>query len=183
MTPRPADDHDPVIEDVDAAAVDAMIEQVLARAPRPIDWARLSAEHAAQVWLDLDEWVRWLVTRYALDHRDVPPCWYAHGDLVEELTALWTAHRAAYDRTGARDRARRLAPDPRHHPRPPADVGRADRLPARPAPRPRPPRLGRRARPRRLHRRLPQPTSTTTPPPAGSSAPGPGACARAASPK
>jgi hypothetical protein len=87
-------------EDVDAAAVNAMIEQVLGRVPRPIHWARLSAEDAAQVWLDLDEWVRWLARTYALDHRDVPPCWYAHGDLVEELTALWTGHRGAYDPAG-----------------------------------------------------------------------------------
>ncbi len=52
------------------------------------------------MWLALDDWVRWLVTRYALDHREIPPCWYAHGDLVEELTALWSAHQSAYDRAG-----------------------------------------------------------------------------------
>jgi hypothetical protein len=40
--------------------------------------------------------VRWLAVRYRLDHRDLPPCWYAHPDLVEELSALHTAHRAAY---------------------------------------------------------------------------------------
>jgi hypothetical protein len=88
-------------EDVDEAAVTAMIEQVLGSKPRPISWARLSADQAAEVWLALEEWVRWLVSRYALDHRDVPACWYAHGDLVEELTALWTAHQGAYDRAGA----------------------------------------------------------------------------------
>ncbi len=86
--------------DVDAASVDLMIEQALARAPRPIDWSHLGAEDAAEVWLALDEWVRALVTRYALDHREVPPCWYAHGDLVEELTALWVAHQGAYEPAG-----------------------------------------------------------------------------------
>lgn len=99
MTPTPA--VDPAVgDDVDAAALEAMIEHALGRVPRPITWATLTAEQAAQVWLALDEWVRWLVTRYALDHRDIPACWYAHGDLVEELTALWTAHQGAYDRAG-----------------------------------------------------------------------------------
>lgn len=87
-------------DDADAAAMDAMIEEILGRVPRPITWAALSAAQAGEVWLALDEWVRWLVTRYALDHRDVPACWYAHGDLVEELTALMTAHQGAYDRAG-----------------------------------------------------------------------------------
>ena len=45
-------------------------------------------------------WVRWLVTRYCLDHREIPPCWAEHGDLIEELSALHTAHQAAYDPTG-----------------------------------------------------------------------------------
>lgn len=85
------DDHD----------VDAYIQDALSTIPRPIDWRRLTPDQAASAWADLDAWVRWLVTRYALDHRDVPPCWYAHGDLVEELTALMTANQAAFDRTGA----------------------------------------------------------------------------------
>lgn len=96
MNPRPPR-HDGGVDDAD---LDAMIEQVLARTPRPIDWTRLPAEDAAQTWLDLDDWVRWLTRTYVLDHRDIPPCWYRHGDLVEELTALWTAHRAAYEPTG-----------------------------------------------------------------------------------
>lgn len=99
MTPNPWT-ADPDDDPVDAAVVDAMIEAALGRIPRPIAWARLTAEQAAEVWLALDDWVRWLVARYALDHRDVPPCWYTHDDIVEELTALWTAHRAAYDPTG-----------------------------------------------------------------------------------
>jgi len=98
MTPTPG--ADPFNDDADAAALDAMIDHALGRVPRPIRWTTLTAEQAAETWLALDDWVRWLVTRYALDHRDVPACWYAHSDLVEELTALWTAHRGAYDRAG-----------------------------------------------------------------------------------
>jgi hypothetical protein len=64
--------------------------------PAPLDWARLDPDQAADAWLQLDGWVRWLVHRYRLDHRDVPACWYRHPDLVEELSALHTSHQAAY---------------------------------------------------------------------------------------
>lgn len=60
-------------------------------------WRQLDAQAAATAWVALDDWVRWFAVRYALDHRDVPPCWYAHGHLVEELSALRTAHRACFD--------------------------------------------------------------------------------------
>jgi len=97
----PAADDGAGVDLDDDADVDAYIEDALGTIPRPIDWRRLTHDQAASTWAALDTWVRWLVTRYALDHRDVPPCWYAHGDLVEELTALMTAHQAAFDRTGA----------------------------------------------------------------------------------
>jgi hypothetical protein len=41
------------------------------------------------------QWVDWLVTRYQLGHV-IPPCWWAHGPMVEELSALETAWRGAY---------------------------------------------------------------------------------------
>ena len=44
--------------------------------------------------------MRWLTRRYGIDHRELPPCWYAHGDLAEELSALHTAHQAAYHPAG-----------------------------------------------------------------------------------
>lgn len=84
----------------DDAAADEAIERALNGVPRPVAWARLDAAKAAAAWTDLDVWVRWLVGRYSLDHRDVPPCWFAHGHLVEELSALRTAHRACFDRGG-----------------------------------------------------------------------------------
>ena len=76
--------------------LDALVDQVLDRAPRPTDWARVPAHEAPMQWAALDAWVRWLVRRYTLDHRDVPPCWYRHGALVQELTALRDAHAGAY---------------------------------------------------------------------------------------
>ena len=95
------DTHDDPIGDLfDEASADEFVEHVLAGAPRPVAWARLDAEKAAAAWVDLDAWVRWLARRYALDHRDVPPCWFAHGHVVEELSALRTAHRASFDPAG-----------------------------------------------------------------------------------
>jgi hypothetical protein len=81
----------------DAADLDALVEEILGRAPRQVAWTRVTAADAPAQWAALDAWVRWLVTRYALDHRDVPPCWYRHGCLVEELSALRGAHLVAFD--------------------------------------------------------------------------------------
>ena len=81
----------------DPADVDALVEQVLGGRPRPLVWRQMDARAAAAAWVELDVWVRWLARRYSLDHRDVPPCWFAHGHLVEELSALRTAHRASFD--------------------------------------------------------------------------------------
>jgi hypothetical protein len=81
--------------------VDALVEDILGRRARPLRWDGLDADQAAAALAAVDRWVRWLVRRYALDHREVPPCWYRHGDLLEELSALHTAHQAAYDPAGA----------------------------------------------------------------------------------
>ena len=55
-----------------------------------------TAEAAAH-WAALQAWVHWLVTRYALDHRDIPPCWARHGALAAELAALHLAHTMLVD--------------------------------------------------------------------------------------
>ena len=85
---------------VPADELDALVEQILGAKPRPIDWTRLSGPPADEAREALAEWVRWLVTHYAIDPREVPPCWAEHGDLFEELSALHTAHRAAFDPAG-----------------------------------------------------------------------------------
>ncbi|MEE6296619.1 hypothetical protein [Georgenia wangjunii] len=82
------------------ADLDALVDQVLGQRPRPIDWSQLRGDELEEQWEVLDRWVRWLVCRYALDHRDIPACWYTHGDLVEELSALRTAHHGAFDPSG-----------------------------------------------------------------------------------
>jgi hypothetical protein len=66
----------------------------------PVCWATLTATETHEEHEALADWVAWLVDRYALDHRTVPPCWDKHGALVEELSALRTAWLAAYAITG-----------------------------------------------------------------------------------
>jgi len=59
-------------------------------------WEDLPPDEARRRWQQLRAWVDWLRHRYALDTKALPWCWYLHGALVEELRALWAAHRAAY---------------------------------------------------------------------------------------
>ena len=85
---------DQVLDEEDQGA--AVADRVLSHAQRPIDWRRVSCDEAPLLWAALDTWVRWLVARYSLEHRDVPPCWFRHPALVEELSALRTAHVDAF---------------------------------------------------------------------------------------
>lgn len=60
----------------------------------PFRWENLDPEQTRGTWQAFGDWVRWLCERFRLD--DIPPCWYQHGDLVEELTALWLAWEGSY---------------------------------------------------------------------------------------
>jgi hypothetical protein len=58
-------------------------------------WRHLDRAAATLLWEELIDWVGWLRYRYQLSEY-VRPCWYRHGPVVEELTALMVAHTAAY---------------------------------------------------------------------------------------
>jgi hypothetical protein len=62
-----------------------------------INWRTLDDTDAPSVWTDLRDWVTWFTHRYNLPARKIPPCWYKHGALVEELSALRTAWLVSYD--------------------------------------------------------------------------------------
>jgi len=66
----------------------------------PVCWATLTDQEMQEEHQALADWIAWLVDRYTLDHRTVPPCWDQHGALVEELSALRTAWLASYALTG-----------------------------------------------------------------------------------
>ncbi len=80
------------------AQVDYLLER-LAESPelaeRPVNWASLDSQQAAEQWALLIGWTDWLRDRYML-HAQIPACWYAHGALVEELSALRSAWIGAY---------------------------------------------------------------------------------------
>lgn len=61
-----------------------------------VDWRTLPEDEAAETWKSLRTWVEWATIRYRIPVSVVPDCWYRHGDLVEELSALFAAHTAAF---------------------------------------------------------------------------------------
>jgi hypothetical protein len=67
-------------------------------AVRPVCWKTLDGASTERELRVLDEWIRWLVRRYALTPAAdmVLPCWYRHGTIVEELSALHTGWLAAF---------------------------------------------------------------------------------------
>lgn len=61
----------------------------------PWGWRYLNRDQARVLAEELRDWVDWLIARYRLTN--IPPCWFEHGDFVEELTALMVAWKAAYN--------------------------------------------------------------------------------------
>ncbi|GAA1573173.1 hypothetical protein [Leucobacter aridicollis] len=63
--------------------------QVRQPLPSPINWWKLDDEESAETLEVLGEWVPELVRRYGLRDSVVPPCWFLHEALVQELLALF----------------------------------------------------------------------------------------------
>ncbi|WP_345752570.1 hypothetical protein [Microbacterium rhizophilus] len=62
-----------------------------------VDWRHLPPDRVRAEWTALREWVEWFTVRYTVPVSVVPNCWWKHGALVEELSALHVAHLAAFD--------------------------------------------------------------------------------------
>ncbi|WP_345802962.1 hypothetical protein AAIB33_07740 [Microbacterium sp. AZCO] len=62
-----------------------------------VDFRNLTAAEAPAAWESLRAWVEWFAVRYRISESIVPVCWWKHGDLVEELSALHAAHTVAFD--------------------------------------------------------------------------------------
>lgn len=62
-----------------------------------INWRTLPDHDAPPAWNALRAWVEWFIHRYRVPESTVPACWWKHGHLVEELSALHAAHTAAFD--------------------------------------------------------------------------------------
>ncbi|WP_037620137.1 hypothetical protein [Streptomyces aureus] len=66
-------------------------------AGEPVRWQELDAEQHAVLWPQFVSWVIWAADRYEMTTDQLPrQCWWKHGAVVEELTALWTSHESAY---------------------------------------------------------------------------------------
>ena len=62
-----------------------------------VNWRTLNDQDAPPAWKQLGDWVDWFTRRYNIPARKIPPCWYQHGPLVEELSALHTAWLVSFD--------------------------------------------------------------------------------------
>lgn len=93
--------QDPASQPLPDELVEQLVTANLDDIPRPVRWIDLKGPAAERAWRDLAAFVTWLGIRYALHKRELPPCWWRHGALVEELTALKGAREVAYDPTQA----------------------------------------------------------------------------------
>lgn len=62
---------------------------------RPVfwSWKYATGERRGELWEIINDFVSWINHRYFADYRSkqIVPCWYRHGAIVEELTGLWAA--------------------------------------------------------------------------------------------
>lgn len=79
------------------AAVKNLLASPPAATPTPWNWQELDGEQSVKLMEALNEWVTWINERYGVtDSFRIYGCWYRHSAVVEELTAVWVAWKAAY---------------------------------------------------------------------------------------
>jgi len=79
------------------AALKSLTSKPPATKPDEWNWKHLSGPQAAELLDKVRDWVDWYNGRYAMsDSTRILGCWYRHPVVVEEITALWVAWRAAY---------------------------------------------------------------------------------------
>lgn len=61
--------------------------------PGTIPWDHLSAHDYRSALEDLGSWLAWLVPAYRIPPSVIPPCWFLHNGVIEELGHLWTGWR------------------------------------------------------------------------------------------
>ncbi|MET8676077.1 hypothetical protein ABZW18_00330 [Streptomyces sp. NPDC004647] len=69
-----------------------------ARTPgAPVIWHKLEVADRVKLWADFTSWVIRIADEYELTTEQLPhACWWEHGAVVAELTALWTGWESAY---------------------------------------------------------------------------------------
>jgi len=61
--------------------------------PGTIPWELLGANNYRSALEDLGSWLAWLVPTYRIPPSVIPPCWFLHHGVIEELGHLWTGWR------------------------------------------------------------------------------------------
>lgn len=62
-------------------------------------WRELPQESMPEIWQWLRGWVDWLVEAHSIPADEIPPCWYRHQDIIEELWAAANAEAQAWEAT------------------------------------------------------------------------------------
>ncbi|MFE5406191.1 hypothetical protein ACFQ9Z_33490 [Streptomyces sp. NPDC056580] len=63
----------------------------------PVVWHKVRGEERAELWGEFTAWVIRMADTYELTTEQLPhACWWEHGAVVAELTALWTGWESAY---------------------------------------------------------------------------------------
>ncbi|MCZ1012274.1 hypothetical protein [Streptomyces lydicus] len=64
----------------------------------PVLWHKVPEEQREALWGEFTAWVIRMADLYELTTEQLPhACWWEHGGLVAELTALWTGWESAYN--------------------------------------------------------------------------------------
>jgi len=69
--------------------------------PAPLRWLERDFASQTKEWEEFCAWAEWFLRHYEVPPSAVPVCWTQHPVVVEELTACWTAWKAAYTSQGS----------------------------------------------------------------------------------
>lgn len=87
------------LTDIVATLVERAAGTPESEAAAPWSWRATTGERREALWGELTRWVEWHNERYGRVNPDwtIHPCWFRHPAVVEHLTALMVAWRAAYE--------------------------------------------------------------------------------------
>ncbi|MFE7331586.1 hypothetical protein ACFU8W_43140 [Streptomyces sp. NPDC057565] len=64
----------------------------------PVSWHKVKDDDRKEMWAEFTAWVIRMADQYELTTEQLPHgCWWEHGSVVAELTALWTGWESAYN--------------------------------------------------------------------------------------
>lgn len=76
---------------VDLGALQAVVASLIKKDRTPIPPLAWADRAGADDWVQLADWIDWLISRYEFVSARIPACWPSHPGVVEELAGLWRA--------------------------------------------------------------------------------------------